>query len=79
MTTDNKANKDQRAKPKQTEYTTYKWQEEQLMKSVTSVVHSAKFSIHEVSLEDGDKIYLVPRDFYEQAKIAIKNSNQDKE
>lgn len=79
MTTDNKASKDQSTKPKKKEYTTYKWQEEQLIKSVTSVVHSAKFSIHEVSLEDGDKIYLVPKDFYEQAKIAIKKLNQDKE
>jgi len=79
MTTDNKSDKDQNITPKKKEYTTYKWQEEQLIKSVTSVVHSAKFSIHEVSLEDGDKIYLVPKDFYEQAKIAIKNSNQDKE
>jgi len=79
MTIDNKANKEQITKPKKKEYTTYKWQEEQLIKSVTSVVHSAKFSIHEVSLEDGDKIYLVPKGFYEQAKIAIKKSNQDKE
>ena len=79
MTTDNKADKEQITKPKKKEYTTYKWQEEQLIRSVTSVVHSAKFSIHEVSLEDGDKIYLVPKDFYEQAKIAIKKSNQDKE
>lgn len=79
MTIDNKADKEQITKPKKREYTTYKWQEEQLIKSVTSVVHSAKFSIHEVSLEDGGKIYLVPKDFYEQAKIAIKNSNQDKE
>jgi len=79
MTTDNKSDKDQNIKPKKKEYTTYKWQEEQLIKSVTSVVHSAKFSIHEVSLEDGDKIYLVPKGFYEQAKIAIKKSNQDKE
>ena len=79
MTIDNKADKEQITKPKKKEYTTYKWQEEQLIKSVTSVVHSAKFSIHEVSLEDGDKIYVVPKDFYEQAKIAIKKSNQDKE
>lgn len=79
MTTDNKVDKDKSIKPKKKEYTTYKWQEEQLIKSVASVVHSAKFSIHEVSLEDGDKIYLVPKGFYEQAKIAIKKSNQDKE
>ena len=79
MTIDNKADKEQITKPKKKEYTTYKWQEEQLIKSVTSVVHSAKFSIHEVSLEDGDKIYLVPKGFYEQARIAIKKSNQDKE
>lgn len=79
MTIDNKADKEQITKPKKKEYTTYKWQEEQLIKSIASVVHNAKFSIHEVSLEDGDKIYLVPKDFYEQAKIAIKKSNQDKE
>ena len=79
MTIENKADKDQNTNTKKKEYTTYKWQEKQLIKSVTSVVHSAKFSIHEVSLEDGDKIYLVPKDFYEQAKIAIKKSKQDKE
>ena len=43
MTTDNKVDKDKSIKPKKKEYTTYKWQEEQLIKSVASVVHSAKF------------------------------------
>ena len=77
MTIDNKPTKDRTKKLK--EFKTYKWVESQFIEHIKSITHGAATDVHEISLEDGDKIYLVPQDFYEQAKIAIKKSNQDKE
>jgi hypothetical protein len=74
MNTDNKEQNHQTKKLK--EYKTYKWIESRFIEHIESITHGAATDVHEISLKTGDRVYLVPKSFYEQAKALILEKQQ---
>ena len=50
---------------KLSEYSVYKWQEEQFIENLSIVMKTAKFSVQEITTKNKDKVYLVPEEFYQ--------------
>jgi len=79
MTTDNKTNKEQNAKPK--EYKILEWEEEQFSANSDAALIFGRDEGHiqKIHLESGSNLYLVPEKFYKQAMAVIRGNKQDDE
>ena len=60
-------------------YSVYKWQEENLKDCPSIILTNAKFSIHEITSSDGSKVYIVPEDFYVEAKSMFRRMAREEE
>ena len=60
-------------------YSVYKWQEEHLKDRPSIILTNAKFSIHEITSSDGSRVYIVPEDFYVEAKSMFRRMAREEE
>lgn len=59
------------------DYKIIEWQESQMLEHTKLILKSCEsYLIQQVNLDNGKRVYLVPEDFYEEAKRLLQEFNQ---